>query len=103
MECRARQIDRGPMSQTADDVRMTHTIEGDCLVLKVLDEGAFEVRILITLKQLKTSRYTPRGSFNEFFELFIFVPIILSLSLNKNNMLIYFLLRLTVGPEVLCS
>ncbi len=51
MESSTRQIDRGPMTQAADDMRVAHTIERDCFVLKILNQGAFQLGILIALKQ----------------------------------------------------
>ena len=39
------------MTKAADDIWMTNAIEGDRLILKVLDKRGFEFRILIALKQ----------------------------------------------------
>src|SRR5260370_4618840 len=47
----AAEIDRRAMSQTADDVRMTHAIQRSRFVLKVLNQSALEFGILIALEQ----------------------------------------------------
>lgn len=40
-----------PVSEAADNVRVADAIEGDGLVLKILNQSSFELRILVTLKQ----------------------------------------------------
>ena len=45
------EIERGAVTEAADDVGMTDPIEGNCFILKILDESLFEISILITLKQ----------------------------------------------------
>lgn len=44
-------IDSGAVAQAADNVRVPHAIECDRFVLKILDQRAFEIGILVTLKQ----------------------------------------------------
>src|SRR2546421_6265614 len=51
MESSAGEIDCSPVTEAADDIWMTHAIESHGFVLKVLNEGGFELRILITLQQ----------------------------------------------------
>src|SRR5713101_8748961 len=57
----AAEIDRRAMSQTADDVRMTHAIQRSRFVLKVLNQGALEFGILIALEQDVKSFYYYRA------------------------------------------
>src|SRR6185503_15881094 len=45
------QIEGGAVAQTADDVGMANAIESDRFILEILDKSAFEIGILITLKQ----------------------------------------------------
>jgi hypothetical protein len=45
------QVERRAVAETANDVRVPNSIERDGFILKILDEGAFEIRILVTLKQ----------------------------------------------------
>src|SRR5260221_813330 len=51
MKGRAGEIDRRAVSQTADDVGMTYAIKRRRFVLKILNQGALEFGILITLEQ----------------------------------------------------
>src|SRR5713101_5553297 len=51
MKGSAAEIDRRAVSQTADDVGMTHAIKRSRFVLKILNQSALEFRILITLQQ----------------------------------------------------
>src|SRR2546425_4671692 len=51
MKCGAVDIERGAVTEAADDVRVTDAIESNCFILKILDESLFEISILITLKQ----------------------------------------------------
>src|SRR2546423_8459307 len=51
MKSSATEIERSSVTQAADYIRMTHAIESHGFILKVLNEGGFELRILITLKQ----------------------------------------------------
>src|SRR5204863_5423062 len=51
MKCGAMHVERGPVAEPADDVRMSHAIECDGFVLKILDQGLFQFRVLISLKQ----------------------------------------------------
>src|SRR5256885_3491854 len=45
------EIECGAVTEAADDIGMTNAIEGNCFILKILDESLFEIGILITLKQ----------------------------------------------------
>src|SRR5205807_1574312 len=51
MKSSAAEIDCGPVTEAADDIRMTHAIESHGFILKVLNQGGLELRVLITLKQ----------------------------------------------------
>ena len=44
-------IDSGAMTKATDNVGMADTIEGDCLVLKILNQRTLEFGILIALQQ----------------------------------------------------
>src|SRR5690349_17693712 len=45
------EIDSGAMPEPADDVGMAHAIERNCFVLKVLNQGALEIEVLISLQE----------------------------------------------------
>src|SRR6266699_948708 len=45
------QIDRRPMPQAANDVRVSNSIQRDRFVLKILDQGLFQILVLITAQQ----------------------------------------------------
>src|SRR5688572_13638015 len=47
----AGEIDSGAVSEPADDVWMTNTIQSDCLVLKILNQRAFQVQVGRTLQK----------------------------------------------------
>src|SRR2546421_107752 len=47
----AAEVDCGPVTEAADDIRMTHAIESHGFILEVLNQGGLELSILITLKQ----------------------------------------------------
>ena len=51
MKSGAAEIEGRPVTEAAYDMRMTDAIEGHGFVLKVLNEGGLEFRILVTLKQ----------------------------------------------------
>src|SRR5436305_1203260 len=51
MKSSTAEIERSSVAEAADDVRMTHPIEGHGFILKVLNEGGLELLILITLQQ----------------------------------------------------
>src|SRR5689334_17926882 len=44
-------IDRRPVTKTADDVWMTHAIQRHSFILKILNQGTFELRVLIALQK----------------------------------------------------
>ena len=51
MKRSAVKIDSRAVAEATDDVRMANAIERDRFILKILNQRAFEIRILITLKQ----------------------------------------------------
>src|SRR5215813_14073749 len=51
MKGSAAEVDCGSVSETADDMRMTNAIQGNRLVLKILNQRSFQVWILIALQQ----------------------------------------------------
>ena len=51
MKRRAAKIECSPVTEAADDIRMTHAIESHGFILEVLNQGGLELSILITLKQ----------------------------------------------------
>jgi hypothetical protein len=51
MESCTGKINGRSVSQTANDVRMTNAIEGNRLVLEILNQGVLKIGILITLEQ----------------------------------------------------
>src|SRR5437016_13462406 len=51
VKCGAVKVECGAMAETADNVYMTNAIQGNCFILKVLNQGTFQIRILIALKQ----------------------------------------------------
>src|SRR5438132_12691093 len=51
MKSSASDIDCSLVTEAADDIRMTHANESNSFILKVLDQGGLELRVLITLKQ----------------------------------------------------
>src|SRR5712691_4086507 len=57
MEGGAGEIDCRAMSQTADDVGMTHAIQRGRFVLKILNQGALEFGVLIALQHHVESFY----------------------------------------------
>jgi hypothetical protein len=51
VKCRPIQVARRSVTETTDNVRMSDAVEGDCFVLKVLDQGAFKIVIQIVLEE----------------------------------------------------
>src|SRR5688500_13644464 len=51
MKCCAGEIDGGAVAEPADYVWMTHTIQSDCLVLKILHQRALQVQVGRTLQE----------------------------------------------------
>src|SRR5947207_10630918 len=51
MKGSAAEIDCGPVTEAADNIRMTHAVQRDRFILKVLNQGGLELGILITLQQ----------------------------------------------------
>src|SRR5215472_16126894 len=51
MKRRAVQVDRGAVAEAADDVRMAHAIKGHRFVLKICDQGAFEIAVRFFLQE----------------------------------------------------
>src|SRR5688572_33346100 len=61
MKRRTGQVDRGSVSKTVYHVWMANSIECNCFVLKISDEGSFQLRIGLAL-QIQIERLNDDGA-----------------------------------------